>query len=81
MQKGNTNFVERYKMHRKANKELNHKIMESCLERDAMMESAKLLGIARGNTLIFDSMDETNVFMDFAVNEYKVEGKNAIETL
>jgi len=51
----------------------------SCLERDVMMKSAKLLGIARGDTLMFDSMDETNVLMDFALNEYKVKGKNAIE--
>lgn len=79
LQKANMDRVQRYKMYRKANKDLNHKIMESCLERDVMMKSAKLLGIARGDTLMFDSMDETNVLMDFALNEYKVKGKNAIE--
>ena len=79
LEKGDKNLVKRYKMYRKANTELNHKVMESCLESDVMMKSAKLLGIARGDTLVLDSMDETNVLMDFALNEYKTEGKNAIE--
>lgn len=71
-------IVDRYRMYREANKKLNHKIMESCVERDVLFESARLLGIARGDALFFDSMDETSVLMDFALNEYKVKGRNAV---
>jgi len=72
-------LVEKYKTYRKTAKELNHKIMDSCLEHDVLMESARLLGIVREDTLIFDSEDETSVLMDFALNEYKVNNKNTIE--
>lgn len=71
--------VEKYKMYRKIGKELNHKIIDSCLDRDVLMKSARLLGIARGDTLIFDSEEETSVLMDFALNEYRVNNKNTIE--
>ena len=43
------------------------------------MGSAKLLGIAQGDTLIFDSENETSVLMDFALHEYRVNNQNAIE--
>jgi hypothetical protein len=43
------------------------------------MKSARLLGIVRGGTFIFDSEEEMSVLMDFALNEYKVNNKNAVE--
>ena len=72
-------IIEKYKTYRKTGMKLNHKIMNTCLDRDVLMRSARLLGIARGNTLIFDSEDETSVLMDFALNEYRVNNKNTIE--
>ncbi len=72
-------LIEKYKTYRKVGKELNHKIMDSCLDRDVLEKSARLLGIIRGGTLIFDSEDETSVLMDFALNEYRVDNKNIIE--
>jgi len=72
-------IIEKYKIYRKTGTELNHKIMDACLDRDVVMKSARLLGIVSGNTLIFDSEDETHVLMDFALNEYKVNNKNTIE--
>lgn len=53
--------------------------MDSCLDRDVLMRSARLLGVARGDTFVFDSEDETSVLMDFALNEYRVNNKNTIE--
>jgi len=79
LKRGDTNLVERYKMYRKVHKELNGKIMESCLERDVILGSARLLGMTRGDTLVLDSMAETDILGEFALNEYKAEGKNAIE--
>ncbi len=53
--------------------------MDACLERDVLMKSARLLGIARGDVLLFDTEDETSVLMDFALNDVKVKNKNIIE--
>jgi len=72
-------IIEKYKTYRKIGMELNHKIMDTCLDRDVFMKSARLLGIVRGDTLIFDSEGEMDVLMDFALNEYRVNNKNAIE--
>lgn len=72
-------LIEKYKIYRKIGMELNHKIMKSCLDHDVLMKSARLLDIVRGDTLIFDSEDETSVLMDFALNEYRVSNKNTIE--
>jgi hypothetical protein len=43
------------------------------------MSAANLLGIAEGNAVFFGSMDETDVVMDFALNDYTVEGRNAVQ--
>ncbi|MBW2309400.1 MAG: hypothetical protein JRG73_20980 [Deltaproteobacteria bacterium] len=72
-------LVDRYRMYREANRKLNVKVMKACLERDAFMSAANLLSIAEGNAVFFDSMDETDVIMDFALNDYKVDGKNAVQ--
>jgi hypothetical protein len=70
---------EKYKLFRKASKELNHKIMKKSLDRDVLMKSARLLGIAHGDILVFDSEDETSVLMDFALNDYPLGNKNTVE--
>lgn len=71
--------IERYRTYRKIGTALNHKIMDACLDRDALMKSGKLLGIAWGNTFIFSSEDETSVLMDFALNEYRISEKKAVQ--
>ena len=68
-----------YRKYRKIGLKLNHKIMDSCLERDVLMKSGRLLGIVRGGTFVFDSEDETSVLMDSALNDYRVNNKNTIE--
>ncbi len=74
-----TTIIEKYKEYRKISKELNHKIMNTCLEPDVFMKSAGLLGAARGNALILDNEDEMNILMDFALREYKVNKQNTVE--
>lgn len=69
----------KYKTYREVGMELNYKIVTSCLKREALMKSARLLGIARGDTLIFDSDEEMSILMDFALNEYRKDNKNTIE--
>jgi len=70
---------EKYKLYRKVGKELNHKIMKICLDRDGLMKSARFLGIAHEDILVFNTEDETSVLMDFALNDYPVGNKNTIE--
>ncbi len=71
--------IEKYKTYRKIGMKLIHKIMDSCLDREVLDNSGRLLGIVRGDTFIFDSEDETSVLMDFALNEYRVDNRNTIE--
>ena len=72
-------LIEKYKTYRKIDKELVYKIMRACLEHDVLMKSARLLGIARGDVLVFDGAEETNVLTDFVLNEYRVNNKNIVE--
>lgn len=70
--------VKEYKAFRRAYRELNHKIMEKCLKRDQLLESAKSLGIVRKGNLAFKNEEETDAWMDFALHEYREQDKNAI---
>jgi hypothetical protein len=72
-------IIEKYKEYRKIGRELNQKIMNECLDRNTLIKSARLLGIARGETLVFESEDETSVLMDFALHDYRVNKQNIIE--
>ncbi len=74
-----TNVIEKYKEYRKISKELNHKIIDTCLDPDVFKKSARLLGAARGDTLILDTEDELNILMDFALREYKVNNQTTVE--
>ncbi|MBU2443944.1 MAG: hypothetical protein KJ666_00015 [Bacteroidetes bacterium] len=71
--------IEKYKTYRKFGRELNHKIIDSCLDHEVFMRSARLLGIVHRDALVFDSKDETSILMDFALNEYRVNNMNTIE--
>ena len=72
-------IVKKYKIYRKTCKELNSKIIKTCLKSDVFIKSARLLGFAHGDTLIFDNESEMDVLMDFALHEYRVNNKNTIE--
>lgn len=72
-------LIKKYRMYRKVGKNLNHKIMDKCLDRDTLNKSAKLLGIFQKGKFIFDNQDETSVLMDFALNDYRFINKNIVE--
>ncbi|MGQ9723449.1 MAG: hypothetical protein ACUVXA_19260 [Candidatus Jordarchaeum sp.] len=72
-------LVEKYVRYREASKKLFDKIMKRTLSKKALNESGKLLGILQGDTFIFLNENDTDVLMDFALNEYKSNNKNAIE--
>jgi hypothetical protein len=72
-------IIEKYKEYRKIGRELNQKIMNACLDRNVLIKSARLLGIARGETLVFENEEETNILMDFALHDYRINKQNTIE--
>jgi hypothetical protein len=74
-----TPTIEKYKEYRKISKELNHKIMDKCLDPDFFKKSARLLGAVQGDILVLDSEDEMNILMDFALREYKVNKQTTVE--
>jgi hypothetical protein len=47
--------------------------------REAIEDSARLLGVLQGGTLAFDSEDEMSVFADFILHEYSLNGRKAVE--
>lgn len=57
-------MIKKYKTYRRIGMMLNQKMMKAYLRRDILIKAAGLLGMASGNTLIFDSEDETSVLMD-----------------
>lgn len=59
--------------------ELNQKILDRFIDKSIFLKAGKLLGIVKNNTLIFDYESESHILMDFAINEIKNGGKNAIE--
>lgn len=74
------NIIKLYKQYRQIGTALNDKIMESCLKPETITGAAKLLGILRGNQLILESEEEGTAFIDFAIHDYQVDGRNAIAT-
>lgn len=71
--------VARYKKWRRRGKELNRKIVHR-VPRELVLQAAKDLGMqGKGDTLIFDSEDETSYLMDRAIYDIKTDGKWFIE--
>ena len=73
------NLIEKYKKIREVGMPLNHKMIESCLSKEILFNSAKLLGIVQRDELIFENEEEMSVLMDFTLHEYKVNNKNAVQ--
>jgi hypothetical protein len=69
-----------YRRYRVDGRELNHKIIDATLDRAAIMQAARALGMkGPGNAVYFDTEDETSILMDCALYECKTQGKNAVE--
>lgn len=69
-----------YRRYRVAGRTLNHKIIEAMLGKKALHQAGKALGIlGRDDFLVFDNEGEMSVLMDYALYEYKVKDKNAVE--
>jgi len=72
--------LERYRRYRGVGQELNTKLLRECTDREAILESAQLLGIERdGDAILYDAESHTNVHYEFLLNEYRQNGQTAVE--
>ncbi|MEM3564185.1 MAG: hypothetical protein QXR19_13200 [Candidatus Jordarchaeaceae archaeon] len=72
--------VEKYLKYREAGQKLVGKIMNHALSREALTKSGKLLNMVRRGVFVFSNEEEMDVLADFALNEYKVNNKNAVRS-
>ncbi|MHA1492234.1 MAG: DUF6398 domain-containing protein [Promethearchaeota archaeon] len=72
-------FISKYKNYRKIGMELNQKIIDSCLSHEVVKDASNLLGISNKDHINLDNGIKTNILLDFALNDYKVNNKNAVE--
>lgn len=71
--------IEKYVKMREAGMAVNSKLMKY-VSKEMMNHAVKLLGIRmQGNTILFDSEEETSYLMNFLLFDYKVNSKNTVQ--
>ena len=74
------NRLDRYRRYREVGQELNTKLLRECTDREAILESARLLGIEReGDAILYDDQADMTVHYEFLLNEYRQDGQTAVE--
>lgn len=72
--------LDTYRKYRDVGEDLNTKIFSAELDHDEIMESAALLGIETdGNEMYYDDEEQAVTHMDFALNDYRINGQTAVE--
>ena len=71
-------ILTRYKHLRLVSRNLNDKLVRR-LSKDVLHEGGRKLGILKGNTLVFESEDESSVLMDYCIYDVRRNGCNVIE--
>src|SRR5215211_7004348 len=72
--------LKEYQRFRKVGRDLNHKIIDACLNETILAKATTMLKLGRKGQLIVDSEDDLSVLMDFALFEIRHrDGRNSIE--
>jgi len=72
--------LDTYRQYRDVGRDLSTKIFSSELEHDEIMDSAAVLGIeTEGNQMHYDDEEQAVTHMDFALNDYRIDGQTAVE--
>ena len=58
---------------------LNNQMLDQVMQQDIFLKAAKLLGVLRKKQLMLESENEINLIVDFAIHDYYVEEKNAVQ--
>ena len=67
-------IIEKYEKIRDAGRTLIYSMLDACVTKEMLQNTAKLLGITvQGDEFVFDSEEETSVLMDFVLLDYKVD--------
>jgi hypothetical protein len=69
--------MSQYSLYRHTNKEINHKIMDSSLNRQTFLKAAKLLGMIRGENVSLEFDEDLIYVTDFAINDIRIKGETA----
>jgi len=68
----------RYEKLRTLGRNLNNKLIKR-VSREAIMESAKKLGIIEDGVLVFENEEEISILMDYCIYDFRADGRNAID--
>lgn len=71
--------VKEYRRYRRSGTKLNHKIIETFVDDQAIEHSARALELGRDRQLVLDSEGDLSVLMDFALYEVLEQGKSIVE--
>ena len=71
--------ISKYRKYREVGKALNHKIIDRYINKEIILQSGKLLYLIKRDTLITDDESDITALMDFAINEYQINGKKAVQ--
>ncbi len=73
-------IVKEYQRFRKTGRDLNHKIIDACLNETVLAKATTMLKLGQKGQLILDSEDDLSVLMDFALFEIRhQDGRNSVE--
>ena len=69
-----------YRQYRNVGQDLNTDIFSAELDHDEIMDSAALLSIdTDGNEVHYEDEEQAVTHMDFALNDYRIDGQTAVE--
>jgi hypothetical protein len=74
-----SDLIAKYDLYRKRAMALNNKLIQSCLDRDRLLRAAEQLGMVEGGKIVFSGEQESDVLMDFALNDFREGGMTAVE--
>jgi hypothetical protein len=77
-QQARDDMLAAYQRMRQIGLRLNKAMVES-LDREALLEAGRNLGVLKGNTLHFDTEDTSSVLMDYAIRHIRRGGVNTIQ--
>jgi len=72
-------LTKKYKKYRNLSNNLVYKIINTYIHDDVLLKAGTLLGIAKGNQLILNSIEEKNALIDFTLFDFKTKNKCFLE--
>ena len=71
--------LQAYRDYRGIQLSLNNQMLDQVMQQGIFLKAAKLLGVLLKKQLMLESENEINLIVDFAIHDYYVEEKNAVQ--